>query len=210
MRNHFIGRPTRRRVLAGLSVAASASLLPSGLLAADAIGEVTALTGDATAERGAAPVALRIGADVMVRDLIRTGNRSFLAMRLGDETDMRLGEDAELLIDEYLLDIRGTFDLSNGAMVFDRPETEPKTATTIRTVFGQLGVRGTRFFAGPSNGVFGVFVERGAVSVTAAGTTQDLSSGEGVDIAAPGAPASGVARWSDERIAEAFASVEPG
>ena len=210
MRSQFVGHPTRRRVLAGLSVAASASLLPSRLLAADAIGEVTELTGEATAERGAAPVALRVGADVMVRDLIKTGNRSFLAMRLGAETDMRLGEDAELLIDEYLLDIRGTFDLSNGAMVFDRPEAAPKTATTIRTVFGQIGVRGTRFFAGPSNGVFGVFVERGAVRVTAAGTTQDLSPGEGVDIAAPSAPASEVARWSDERIAAAFASVEPG
>ncbi|MCY6382469.1 FecR family protein [Hoeflea prorocentri] len=209
MRSLFAGHPNRRRVLAGLSVAVSGMLLPSRLLAADAIGEVTALTGEATAERGKEPVALRIGADVMVRDLIKTGNQSFLAMRLGDETDMRLGEDAELLIDEYLLDIGGTFDLSNGAMVFDRPESAPKTATTIRTVFGQLGVRGTRFFAGPSNGVFGVFVERGALSVTAAGATQLLSSGDGVDIPAPGAPASDIIRWSDERIASAFASVEP-
>ena len=123
---------------------------------------------------------------------------------------MRLGEDTELLIDEYLLDVRGSFDLSNGAMVFDRPENAVKTPTTVQTVFGQLGVRGTRFFAGPSRGVFGVFVERGALDVTAAGVTQALGPGDGVNIAEPGEAASEVMKWGQGRIDEAFASVIPG
>ncbi|MCP4319790.1 MAG: FecR domain-containing protein [Hyphomicrobiales bacterium] len=199
----------RREFLATLAGCAGGFALSTPALAADPIGAVTALTGRATADRSGGEVSLKVGAGVMVRDLIRTGARSFLAMRLGDETSMRLGEDTELLIDEYLLDVRGSFDMSNGALVFDRPQGAAKTPTTVRTVFGQLGVRGTRFFAGPGKGVFGVFVERGELEVSAAGVTQLLTPGDGVNIAEPGAAASQVAKWGQARIDEAFASVIP-
>lgn len=199
----------RREFLTAIAGCAGGFAFSTPAAAADPIGAVTELTGKATADRSSGKVSLKIGAGVIVRDLIRTGTRSFLAMRLGDETLMKLGEDTELLIDEYLLDVRGSFDMSNGALVFDRPEDAVKTPTTVRTVFGQLGVRGTRFFAGPSRGVFGIFVARGELAVTAAGVTQLLGPGDGVNIAAPGEPASPVAKWGQERIDEAFASVEP-
>lgn len=199
----------RRQFIAAATGVTGAIALPMRPMAAEPIGTVTALAGVATADRTGNSIALSVGAGLMVRDLVKTGDQSFLAMLLGDATALRLGADAELLIDEYLAGIKGTFDLSGGAMVFDRPEDAPKTATTIRSVFGQLGVRGTRFFAGPNRGVFGVFVERGELAVTAAGTTQILRSGDGVDIPEPGAPASSVAQWSQERINEAFASVAP-
>ncbi|WP_419909500.1 FecR family protein [Hoeflea sp.] len=201
--------PNRRQFIAAATCLAGALTLPSRTLAADSIGTVTALSGVATADRSGNNISLSVGAGLMVRDLVKTGDQSFLAMLLGDATALRLGADAELLIDEYLAGVKGTFDLSGGAMVFDRPEDAPKTATTIRSVFGQLGVRGTRFFAGPNRGVFGVFVERGELAVTADGQTQLLGSGDGVDIPEPGAPASSVARWSQDRINEAFASVAP-
>ncbi|MEX3006921.1 FecR domain-containing protein [Hoeflea sp. TYP-13] len=209
MHNKRSGHPNRRRFLTAAAGCAGALAFSRKGLAADPIGSVTELTGEATANRRGGLIELQIGADLMVRDLIRTGKRSFLAMRLGDQTSMRLGEETELLIDEYLADVQGTFDLSNGALVFDRPEDAPKMPTTVRTVFGQIGVRGTRFFAGPSRGVFGVFVERGELEVTAADVSQLLRPGDGVDIAEPGAAASQVAKWSQERIDEAFASVEP-
>lgn len=200
---------TRRRFLAAMAGGAGGLMLPHYSRASDAVGSVTFLTGKATAARGGAEVPLELGTGVMVRDLIKTRTRSFLAMLLGDDTTMRLGEDTELLIDEYLVNVRGSFDLTNGAFVFDRPENAARTPTTVMTVFGQLGVRGTRFFAGPSRGVFGVFVERGALDVTAAGVTQALGPGDGVDIAAPGEAASEFAQWGQERIDEAFASVIP-
>ena len=199
----------RRQFLAAATCLAGTLALPARSVAADPIGTVTALTGVASADRSGNSVALSVGAGLMERDLVKTGDQSFLAMLLGDETALRLGADAELLIDEYLAGVKGTFDLSSGAMVFDRPEGAPKTATTIRSVFGQLGVRGTRFFAGHNRDVFAVFVERGELAVTAAGTTQTLRPGDGVDIAEPGAPASSVSQWPQERINQAFASVAP-
>ena len=207
--NHNLTNAGRRRFLAAVAGSAGGLVLAGNAAAADPIGTVTFLTGKASADRAGSQVSLDLGAGVMVQDLIRTGTRSFLALLLGDDTTMRLGEDTELLIDQYLLDVRGSFDLSGGALVFDRPENASKTPTTVQTVFGQLGVRGTRFFAGPSRDVFGVFVERGALDVTAAGITQSLGPGDGVDIKAPGDAASAVGKWGQSRIDEAFASVIP-
>ena len=70
-----------------------------------------------------------------------------------------------------------------------------------------MAVRGTRFFAGPSNNLFGVFVARGVVTVSAAGQQVTLREGEGTDIASPGAPPTPVKRWGAERIRAALASV---
>jgi ferric-dicitrate binding protein FerR (iron transport regulator) len=101
----------------------------------------------------------------------------------------------------------GSFDLMQGAMFFDRPEDEPKSPVTIKTLFGQLGVRGTRFFAGPNRDVFAVFVERGSVEVSAGGFAVQLQAGDGVDIPSPGSPPSDVKQWGEGRIKEVYAAV---
>ena len=92
-------------------------------------------------------------------------------------------------------------------MLAFRPEGLAKIDLTMRTAFGMIGVRGTKFFAGPSRGVFGVFVEHGLVEVTGGGVTRQVGRGQGVDIATPGAAPSEVAQWGDARIREAYASV---
>ena len=197
----------RRRFLA--TALAAAGLLPFAApraIAQEAAGSVTALAGRATAERRADEHVLHVGSEVLVRDVVKTGDATTVAMMFGEETSIRLGERSEFLIDEYLSGIRGTFELSQGALVFDRPEEAPRTPTTVKTVFGQLGVRGTRFFAGPSRGVFGVFAERGQVEVTAGGETVMLGAGDGIDIVGT-AFSTGIRKWPQERIAEVFASV---
>ena len=78
----------------------------------------------------------------------------------------------------------------------------------LRSLFGLIAIRGTRVFAGPSNGVFGVFVARGAVDVTAAGKTVTLGRGFGTNIAKPGDPPTDPAAWKPPRIKAAFASVD--
>ena len=71
-----------------------------------------------------------------------------------------------------------------------------------------IAIRGTRVFAGPSNGVFGVFVARGSVDVTAAGKTVTLGRGFGTNIAKPGDEPTAPAAWKPPRIKAAFASVQ--
>ena len=150
---------------------------------------------------------LKPEAEILLGDLVWTDARSRTSLVLDGGTGIHLGEKARLTIDRFVAAEGGTLVLGEGALVFDRAEDLPKIDVTVRTAFGLIGVRGTRFFCGPSRGVFGVFCERGAVVVEAAGIQRRLGPGDGVDIPAAGAPPSAVARWRAPRIAEAFASV---
>jgi hypothetical protein len=171
------------------------------------IGKAVEITGDVTRKQENHLEGLKAGASLMDHDFVKTGARSFASLELGDDTSLLLGSDTELLIDTFIAGQGGTIELGTGQMVFDRPEGLAKIDLTMRTAFGMIGVRGTKFFAGPSRGVFGVFVEHGLVEVTGGGETRQVGRGQGVDIATPGAVPSDVAQWGDARIREAYASV---
>lgn len=77
----------------------------------------------------------------------------------------------------------------------------------LRSPFGAIALRGTRVFAGPSNGVFGVFVDRGVVDFTAGGATVRLMPGEGSDVRRQGDKPTPPRRWPPERVDAAMISV---
>ncbi len=199
-------KPTRRGVLAGFITASSIAEI--SLAGPPAAGRVEAIRGAAFALRETVRRSLVVAEDLFVGEQVATGAHSALAMRLGSATLVRLGADATLKIDRYLVDAGGVLDLGQGAMVFDRDEATPKPDLTVRSPFGLMAVRGTRFFAGPSNDVFGVFVQRGLVMVVAASTAVEVGPGFGTDIAAPGREPTPAHTWGRARIAAAFASVE--
>jgi hypothetical protein len=199
-------KPTRRGILGVFA----ASLPVAGIAWAGPppAGRVEAIRGAAFALREAVRRPLAAAADLFVGEQVATGARSALAMRLGAATLIRLGADTTLKIDRYLINAGGILELGQGAMVFDRDEAAPKADLAVRSPFGLIAVRGTRFFAGPSNGVFGVFVERGLVMVVGASTAVEVGPGLGTDIAAPGGEPTPSHPWGPARIAAAFASVE--
>jgi len=55
--------------------------------------------------------------------------------------------------------------------------------------------------------VFGVFVERGRVTVSAGGRRVIVRSGQGTDISHPGSPPTTPGPWREPRIHAALASV---
>jgi ferric-dicitrate binding protein FerR (iron transport regulator) len=112
-----------------------------------------------------------------------------------------------LLVDSFIAGQGGTLELGLGRMVFDRPEGLPKVDVAVRTAFGMIGVRGTKFFCGPSKTAFAVFVEHGSVSVEGAGVTRVVAAGEGVEFGKPGDAPTEPVNWGQARIAEAYASV---
>jgi hypothetical protein len=137
-----------------------------------------------------------------------TGEAARLALRFGGDTRLSLGAAARLTIDRYVANAGGEFNLLEGGLLYDRPRKKRSGAESVlRSLFGLISIRGTRVFAGPSNGVFGVFVARGAVDVTAAGKTVTLVRGLGTNIAKPGDPPTDPATWKSARIKAAFASV---
>jgi ferric-dicitrate binding protein FerR (iron transport regulator) len=127
-------------------------------------------------------------------------------MLLGTNTRLHVGERARLTIDRFLASAGGDITLQSGPILFDRPSNQSAAPMQIRSSFGLIAVRGTRFFAGPSNGVFGVFVERGRVAVTAAGREVLVEAGQGTNIANPGDAPTTPTPWGAQRINAALQS----
>jgi hypothetical protein len=173
--------------------------------AVERVGSVEEVTGEAFAELESVRRSLDRAAPVFLTEEVVTGVASRLGMRLGRDTTVRLGEQARLKIDRFLVNAGGEMTLRSGPLLFDG--LPRRAGVQIRSPFALIAVRGTRFFAGPSNDRFGVFVVRGSVAVTSAGQQVILRRGEGTDIASPGTPPTPVKRWAPERIRAALASV---
>jgi ferric-dicitrate binding protein FerR (iron transport regulator) len=120
---------------------------------------------------------------------------------------VKLGAETELRIDRFLVNAGGVLMLDRGAMLYDHDAKDGPGDFTVRAPFGLVAVRGTRFFAGPSNGVFGVFVERGEVLVVGVNTAVTVTGGYGTDIPSVGAEPTTPHLWGAARIASAMASV---
>lgn len=194
-----------RRQLPGLFAGGCLLAMLPGVAAAEEAGAVTALSGEGRAERSGGTLALSVGTAVFVGDTIQTAQMARLAMLLGTDTRIYLGGPARLRIDKYVAKRGGVLVLGNGAMLFDRADGDG--GGEVITPFGRLAVRGTRFFVGPSQGRFSVFVGRGAVDVSAGDRTVSLRPGEGTDFEAQGAAPTPPQAWSEARIREALASV---
>lgn len=199
-------RPVSRRQAL---LTATAAALVGGTAAAEEppAGTVQTLRGDAFAEGSKPRRALQPMAAVFVGDMVETAVNSALTMRLGKATIVKLGALAKFRIDNFVVDAGGTFDLDQGPMLIDHNGGKDENLQ-VRSPFGLMAVRGTMFFAGPSNDVFGVFVARGLVAVTSGGRTVVLRPGLGTNIAQPGDAPSEPRRWSPGRITAALRSVE--
>ncbi len=186
-----------------------AAILTGGTAVAEEppAGTVQTLRGAAFAEGPKPRRALQPAAQIFVGDMIETAANSALTMHLGKATVVKLGASAKFRIDSFVVDAGGTFDLDQGPMLIDHNGRKDENLR-VRSPFGLMAVRGTMFFAGPSNDVFGVFVARGLVAVTGGGQTVVLRPGLGTNIAHAGDTPSEPRRWSPGRITAALRSVE--
>jgi ferric-dicitrate binding protein FerR (iron transport regulator) len=214
IKSFYINRGFTRREVLGMAGALTLAPVLPAWAATDEIGELIDAKGEVMKTQNDIEIAIRTGAPLINNDLIATGSKSFASMQLGAETKILMGENTEVLLDSFLAEQGGTIELVSGDMVFDRPEGTPKIDLTIRTTFGQIGVRGTKFFTGKSRGNFAVFVEHGLVEVKSGKTTRKVAAGEGVDIATDaktrsmfGGDMSQTKKWGKGRIEEAYKSV---
>lgn len=194
---------SRRTLL--LSAAALPLARPARADARDPLGAVLTATGSGTLTHLGQSQPLVAGLALGDGDTVATGLDGLALLFLNEETRINLGLSSSIELAGFLAEIGGTINLG-GAMVFDRPEGRPPVDIRFVTAFGEIGVRGTRFFAGPSRGDFAVFVQRGQVSVSNAGESRVLNPGEGCSMHAGAAPGA-VTPWGEARIAEAFASL---
>ena len=203
----FSNNEVDRRVL--LRILGSALLVRTSSAQAqppERAGTVTELKGEAFAEARNQRRTLEQSAALFIKDTVATGSDARLTMRLGADTTLHLGQLARLTIDQFLVNAGGDITLDAGPILFDSPSGRP-SPMQIHSSFGLIAVRGTRFFAGPSAGVFGVFVERGSVAVSGAGVQVLVAEGQGTNIARPGEAPTTPAPWGAPRISAAMQSV---
>ena len=205
--SHMLNLGMSRRAALRL-MALTPALVPMAAEAArKRIGNVTAVKGKAKGELDGASRTLKIKAPVHLRETIITGAEARLQALLAAKTTLKLGADTRVRIDQFIVDKGGELSLSSGALLLQAPSQSFEKGLTIDSRYALIAVRGTRFFAGQLGEAFSVFVEEGAVDVTAAGQTVRLGQGEGTDIANPGDPPGEVRRWGQPKIDRAMALV---
>jgi hypothetical protein len=194
---------TRRAVLLGAGATVIATPLHAQAAQAGSVDDVRGECFVDAAERRK----LANAAPVFVGDLVGTGAESRLGLALGTRTRIRLGANSRLKIDKYLPDLGGELVLDQGAL---RAVHQPggNSGLSIRSPFGLMVVRGTEFFAGQIDGLFGVFVDRGVVSVTGGRHTVNLTAGQGTFIRRPGGPPTEPQRWTAARLRRSRALVD--
>lgn len=193
-----------RRLLLQLGASVGMGLISTAARAAPSAGAVTDLVGEGRIVSGADQKALTKGLPVSVGDAIHTGKNSRAGLKLGTNTIIKLGPSSSLVIESHLVDAGGVLELVQGSMYFEHANSTPAAPrkAEVRSPYGLIAVRGTKFFAGQSRGVFGVFLAEGRVDVSGAGRTVVLNPGYGTDISRPGAAPIPARIWPTDRVRE--------
>lgn len=216
--NWAVGIQVSSRMLRGLIVVAMTLCFCHGArqaAAQEAIGTVSRIQGDASGTRGTAIQPLGANASVYPNEVVSTGDGTRLEIIFKDNTRLTLGEKVKLTLDTYIYNRtagRGTvkFEIA-GAFRFisGRLSKLAKSVASVTTPVANIGIRGTDFWAGPiDDQALGVFLINGAVSVSNVAGTQILNrSGQGTNIAAPGAAPGPVTFWPSDKVNRALAAV---
>src|SRR5262245_3704898 len=197
----------RRRMLQGLAAAGTVYAVPCVMAAEPAVGTVSEMEGEVVAERDQQRRELKAKSSIFLNETVRTAAGSRLRALLARKTSLRLGAETSVRIDRFIVDQGGELVLDSGALLIDTKGKLLK-GLKVQSPFALIAVRGTRFFAGPIEGIFGVFVARGAVDVTGGGRTVRLRAGEGTDIPHAGDAPGPVKVWGQPKIAKAMALVQ--
>src|SRR5579862_3468 len=139
-------RMKRRSVLTGAAAVFGGE--GARALAAEPAGAVETSRGECYAQTAAERRMLAPSASVFVGDAVGTGVQSALSMHLGTATQVKLGAEAQLRIDRFVMNAGGVLVLERGAMLYDHDTSAGRSDVTVRGPYGLVAVRGTKFFAG--------------------------------------------------------------
>lgn len=176
------------------------------------VGQVTRVLALAQVVRTGLATPLTVASQVHMNDIVTTGKEARLEITFSDGTILTLGENARLQIDKFVFQPTtrdSGVDLAiKGAFRFVTGQLSARDGLQVRTPVAIIGIRGTDFFAGPINGIYGVLLFDGNVAVTnPQGETVLERPGQGTTIDAPGQAPGPATAWSQENVDRALAMV---
>jgi len=197
---------------AWLPLSAAAANDPTGLDRMQ-VGKVERVVGTAIAAHETTERALAAADALYFQDLIRTGDKARLSATLADGTDITLGAQASLLIDEFVYDpgaSKRTLTLRSIAGAFVVAVDELKglidDKVALRTPVGVIDIDGAQVWGGLIDDAYGILALEGTAAVTTPAGMVALQQGEGISIEDPAVPAT-VKTWPDDKVRRAFATV---
>jgi hypothetical protein len=159
---------------------------------------------------------LVVQSEVYFRDRCHSREGARLQATLKDGTQLTLGENATVVVDEFIYDpVMSRAELSlrvvKGAFLYvgGRIEGVNAAKVQIRTPVGAIGVRGTTVWGGPIDKGYGVIVLSGEATVTGRRGTVTLKQGQGTMLFGDGKPRRAAA-WPAGRMKRAVASITFG
>jgi hypothetical protein len=198
-------------------VAGALACAPSAAQDGARAGGVTAVHGSAIAVRETTQDDLALNDPVFRNDILETGPDGKLRVTFADNTQLTLGPDADVVIDDFvyapekkagnaaLRITAGTARVIAGAI----EDNGGSQAFSIRTPVATIGIRGTDFFVELEGDHLQVALFSGyEVTVTNAAGTTVLRPGEGTDVWGVAAPTPGIP-WGPDRVNRALAMVSP-
>jgi hypothetical protein len=199
-------------VLCGLAPAQGRAASDDGV-----IGAIIEVEGTATlAMSGQGPVAASVDMPVRLKDVIETGAGSKVNVLFIDDTEVTLGENGRLAIDQYVYDPAepgahtGRFSIMRGTFMFvsglinktDRHDLK------IDTPYGAIGMRGTTVLGGQDQDSYGIFVQDGAVEVENDAGRVQVGAGQGTSLVHRKMPPQAVKAWAPDKTARFSKAVQ--
>ncbi|MSP43597.1 MAG: hypothetical protein EXR08_09575 [Alphaproteobacteria bacterium] len=154
---------------------------------------------------------LTTGGEVFRNEMVHTGALARAELRLSDQTSLVLGENAEVRLDEFVYDEAGsaTLNLVTGALRFVSSVHGHPGKLTLRTPVATIGIRGTDFWVGPIDGVYGVLLLTGNVQVSnPAGTVTLDTPRTGTLISGPDVAPGDAVPWPNDRRIRALSKTD--
>jgi hypothetical protein len=171
------------------------------------IGTIAAAEGTVTFAGTGGDAAARPDDPLYPNVTVRTGAGSRASLLLIDDTEITLGENAQVTLDEFVFDPgdaqenKGKFSFGRGAFVYVSgmlAQRDPPDVT-LGTPYGSIGIRGTTVWGGPVEDGFGVFVEKGEVLFNGEQGRVRVPEGAGTFLK-KGAPPRAANAWPDAKI----------
>jgi hypothetical protein len=186
--------------------------LPAVAAEPEQVGKVDKVQGEASAYQQSQRRSLAPAADVLYQDRLRTGASARLQATLKDGSQLTLGENGSLTVDDFVykpgrrggtlaIKVRGAFLFVGGKV-----ESPRGGNVTIDTPIGTLGVRGTTVWGGRVDGGYGVIVLDGQVEVKTLKGTVILNKGQGTMVWGTDGPAK-PGPWPERRVNKAVATI---
>ncbi|MDE0944337.1 MAG: FecR family protein [Alphaproteobacteria bacterium] len=179
------------------------------------IGTVTRTQSDVVGELADVRRDLQKDLSIFAEETVRTGESARVGLLFKDGSELIIGATAHVVLDKFVYDgngakganVDGVINLLKGAMRFTSGRLGHRSLRVVTPV-ATIGIRGTDFWVGQIDGVYGVLLLSGAVEVSNDGGTVTLDEPlQGTTIfsqtVAPDRP--GV--WPGDRRARALAGV---